>query len=301
MIEIFIFLGLGIAMLIKSSSKLIDSLTKISDSFGISRFYLGFLFLALLTSLPELSIAFFSGIEKLTSLSFGNLVGASIANLYLVLPLASLAYPLKIKRAFLKKYFFILAIIFFLALYGMIYGFDSNFGFLGIITFLLLAEQAGERIEDGTKKRDGRKIKKLAFLSLLYSILLVESALLIVECVKIIVNATGISSLWLGACLLGIATTLPEFTVELEALRMGRHRIAFGNAVGSAFVNLTFILGILAILSPFRISGSAFSILLCFFAFYLLFLALLFWKEKIDRMESLILILIYFLFVIIFL
>ena len=281
--------------------RLIDFLTKISDSFGISRFYMGFLFLALLTSLPELSIAFFSGIEKLTSLSFGNLVGASIANLYLVLPLASLAYPLRIRRIFLKKYFFLLSIIFFLALFGVVYGFNSNFGFLSIITFLLLAEQARERVEGEEMKRVDREIKKLTFLSFLYSVLLVESAILIVECVKIIVSVTGISGLWLGACLLGIATTLPEFTVDLEALRKGRHRIAFGNAIGSAFVNLTFILGILAILSPFRISNPGLSLLLLFFAFYLLFLALLFWKEKIDRMESLILILIYLLFFIIFL
>jgi cation:H+ antiporter len=48
----------------------------------------------------------------------------------------------------------------------------------------------------------------------------------------------------IGATVIAFGTSLPELTLDLRAFLKGHSSLAFGDIVGSSFVNITLILGI---------------------------------------------------------
>ncbi len=73
-----------------------------------------------------------------------------------------------------------------------------------------------------------------------------------------VARATGIPEVIVGATIVSVATTLPEFTVSSLAAWGGHPGLAFGNAVGSALGNIGFILALACLIRPFRIKRGIF-------------------------------------------
>lgn len=69
---------------------------------------------------------------------------------------------------------------------------------------------------------------------------------------------TNISELILGATIVSFATTLPELTVSFFASLDGHTTMSMGNAVGSIICNTGLILGLVAVISPFRVNKDMF-------------------------------------------
>ncbi|MDA1000755.1 MAG: calcium/sodium antiporter [bacterium] len=68
-----------------------------------------------------------------------------------------------------------------------------------------------------------------------------------------IARATGVSNMFIGATLVSIATTLPEFGVSAFAAAVGRLDTSVGNAVGSTICNIGLILAIGLLIRPMPI------------------------------------------------
>jgi len=66
-------------------------------------------------------------------------------------------------------------------------------------------------------------------------------------------KATGIPEMVIGATIVSLATTLPEFLVTLYSCFDGLPSLAIGNAVGSMLFNLTLIVGICIVFLPQKI------------------------------------------------
>ena len=71
---------------------------------------------------------------------------------------------------------------------------------------------------------------------------------------------TGISSAIIGATIISIATTLPEFFVSTVASNEGFSEMAVGNALGSYICNIAFIMGICSLIKPIKIKTKFFGI-----------------------------------------
>lgn len=109
---------------------------------------------------------------------------------------------------------------------------------------------------------------------------------------------TNISELILGATIVSFATTLPELTVSLYASIDGHTTMSLGNAVGSIICNTGLILGLVAVISPFKVDKKMFlskSILLIVSVLALLLIGL---DGLITRGDALILILILVVFLV---
>ncbi len=61
---------------------------------------------------------------------------------------------------------------------------------------------------------------------------------------------TGVSKVVVGATIVSLTTTAPEFSVSFLASLVGQPQTAVGNAVGSAICNIGLILGLAALISP---------------------------------------------------
>lgn len=64
-----------------------------------------------------------------------------------------------------------------------------------------------------------------------------------------IAEVTGLGRLWIGSLLLAAATSLPELTTDIAAVRLGATDLAIGDLFGSTMANML-ILGVIDLLPP---------------------------------------------------
>lgn len=92
-----------------------------------------------------------------------------------------------------------------------------------------------------------------------------------------IANKTGISFSVIGATIISIATTLPEFFVSTIASNEGFSDMAIGNALGSIICNIALIVALCVLINPIKIKDDYFGIkgiVMLVYLFILYFLAL---------------------------
>jgi cation:H+ antiporter len=67
----------------------------------------------------------------------------------------------------------------------------------------------------------------------------------------------GISTLVVGAVVIGFGTSTPELTVNISSAMNGQTSLAIGNILGSNMFNICLVLGIVALITPMSISEQA--------------------------------------------
>jgi cation:H+ antiporter len=63
----------------------------------------------------------------------------------------------------------------------------------------------------------------------------------------------GIAESFIGATIIAIGTSLPELSVDLQAIRKKHYGLALGDAIGSNMANLTLVLGTAAVINPIHV------------------------------------------------
>lgn len=99
----FLIFGIALAVLIKGSDFFVDSASKLARYFGVSDFIIGLTIVALGTSLPEFASAIAASLRGNTGLIIGNIVGANITNIGLILALSSILVVLEIKKTMFRR------------------------------------------------------------------------------------------------------------------------------------------------------------------------------------------------------
>ncbi|MBL7051568.1 MAG: calcium/sodium antiporter [Nanoarchaeota archaeon] len=122
-IELLI-LVISLIFLIKGSNIFIDNIIKLAKLLNISDFLIGLTVVAIGTSLPELSSSIAATFVNNTDIIIGNVTGSNIANIALVLGVATFFAALTIKRAIFEREGIFLLIItillFIMSLNGLI-------------------------------------------------------------------------------------------------------------------------------------------------------------------------------------
>lgn len=254
-----ILLLAGFAVLLKASDYTVRHSIALSRQSGISEIIIGFVLVAIGTSVPEMSIAVISSLHGNNSLSFGNLIGANVALLTMVFGAMALA-GFRIQKARLMEInqaVIFAAIIAVFLIYLM--KVDMAFGIFSIILFYAFLKNiyGEEKAIESKKPARNRKRTLRTLLCLLASIaLVVIGAELITKSASDIASLFGLGSTAIGATLLAIGTTIPEFSVNVMALRKKDINLAIGDSIGSIVTNITLILGIAAIINPITIDAS---------------------------------------------
>ena len=268
-----LFLIAGLVLLVKASDITINRATALSQLSGISQITIGFIFIAIVTSLPELSIGIISSIQGEGTLSLGNLIGADIANLALVFGIMSFIgfnmgkiYSVRLEQALILT----AGIAFFIIILGEI---GLAFGVFCLLIFYLFSSSV---MKEGIVTPPEKGIKTIriirAALMLIASVSLVIVSAYIVTTYAIQISISlGIAESVIGATILAIGTTLPELSVNVTAIRKGNISLAIGDLIGSLVTNLTLILGLVAIINPLRIGFD-----IVFIAFFMMAINALF-------------------------
>ena len=106
----------------------------------------------------------------------------------------------------------------------------------------------------------------------------------------------GAPPILIGAKVVAIGTSLPELTLDFAAVRRGRVQLAIGDIIGSNLTNLTLVLGLVLLTSPFAVDMTIFTETLPF----LLITTIVFWRfltrGGVSQVGGIILIMTYILF-----
>lgn len=104
-----------------------------------------------------------------------------------------------------------------------------------------------------------------------------------------IAETTGVPKVVVGATLVSLATTAPEFSVSVIAAWLDHPATSVGNAVGSTICNIGLILAVAFLLEPVSLSRDDVMRKGLFMMVMGVLLILLGWDERITRIEGLVL------------
>jgi cation:H+ antiporter len=306
LVQLLILVG-SLVVLAFSSHYTIKAIEKIIELTGLSEMSAGFILLATLTSAPELIVAIFAVMQGEPGITIGDILGSNVFNIGAVLGLLGLLGYLKTCcTTLLTELTDILFITSLIPLLLVIFKVASPIvGIILLATFAantyFMAKKRMPAIESNgiaTPANRGNKTKVVILLLLALAGVIVAARLVVSSGVTI-AAILGAPPILLGAKVIAIGTSLPELTTDITAVRRGRVHLAIGGIIGSNLTNLTLVLGLVLLVSPFAVDTVIFTEILPF----LLITTVIFWRflirGGISKIGGVILLAAYLLFQII--
>ena len=91
---------MGIALLVGGADVLIKGAVGVATAFGVSEAIIGITIVGVGTSAPELAASLVASVKKENSIAFGNIVGSNIFNVFAVLGITGLIFPITVSSNF---------------------------------------------------------------------------------------------------------------------------------------------------------------------------------------------------------
>ncbi|MBN2087131.1 calcium/sodium antiporter [Candidatus Peregrinibacteria bacterium] len=260
----YILFALGFVFLIKGADLLVDGSCSIAKRIGVSDLVIGLTIVSFGTSAPELLVNVMASIKGSSDIVVGNVIGSNIANIFLILGVSALIYPLRVRKSTTWKEIplNVLAAVAILLLANDIFidnaigSYISRIdGFILILFFVVFMSYTFSlaKHENGENHKD--KIFKYSLpVALLMTVAgifgLTYGGKWVVEGAINIARVFGLSEAMIGATIIALGTSLPELAASAVAAYKHRTDIAIGNVVGSNIFNAFWVLGISAVINP---------------------------------------------------
>lgn len=251
---------IGFIGLIKGADFLVEGASNIAKKFNIPEIIIALTIVSIGTSMPELFVSLTSGIDGLSDISIGNVVGSNIANLLLILGISAIIRPIVVKKE--TKFVeipvcFITTLIFwtFCNLGGNITRLDGIVFvalFLSFIVYTIIIAIKHNQVYSKEKREPIDKIslfKDIIDIGLGIIALKIGAELTVDNAINIS-RILNISEKVISVTVLAVGTSLPELFTSVSAAIKGKSDIAIGNIVGSNIFNILLILGVTAIINP---------------------------------------------------
>lgn len=311
MVEIIIqalALFASLAVLATASFFAIKHIEDFMEIIRLSEVAAGFVILAIMTCMPEITVAVFSVQHGTAGISIGDILGSHLFNIGVVVGLLATFGSLKkcrtealvelIDLLFLASIIPLLLVAFKAASFII--------GVLLIVIFVLSFYRMSRKRRPPTfdhikDRRVERKKPLIILITILITVaIVVLSARTTITSAIEIIKLVGISQPEIGAKIVAVGTSLPELAFGLVALKRGRVHLALGDAIGANLTTITLVLGIVLLFAPFAIEQLMFTEILIF----VLIMNLILWryltKGGVTQLGGIILITVYIVFQAIF-
>ena len=303
--------GFGVAaiFLFITTYWLLKSLNVISRFLRLSEFVAGFIFLAIGTSIPELIVGVTSAIKGVPSISLGNIIGANIIDLTLVIGIpVILVRGIKIRESVVKHDTYIMLGMVALPTILMFLGrtLSRIDGVILLVSFGLYVWWVLKQKDSFTKKvknhvsRESAALNFTIFFISLFA--LFKSADYIVMFAEKVAIGISLPKIFIGVFIIAIGTTLPELITATRTAISGYKELTAGVTIGTVIVNSSLVLGVVSVISPIETNFAYFgfsSLFLLLFAF--MFVVFVSSENKLDFKEGIALVLMYVMFLLVML
>lgn len=270
---LFGIIAICLYVLSKGADLLVEEAVALSIRAGLSRVIIGATIISVGTTLPEVSVSVMSAISGDPDLALGNAVGSIICDTGLILGLAALLGPIPLEPSITNRQGWIqfgsgLLLVLFSIPYSRPGSMFSTGGgiprYAGILFVLLLVlylwgsiRWAKSTSEPG-QCEEGRSRECLSILlkiALAIAMVIISSKILI-PAVQETALRLSVPRGIIAATLVAFGTSLPEFVTAITAVRKGYGEIALGNIIGADILNVLFVAGLSAAVTPGGLSAS---------------------------------------------
>ena len=299
---VVVFLLLGIVFLLVGGDLLVKSSAALASKLNVSPFLIGITVVSFGTSAPELLVSLNAALQGSAGIAIGNVIGSNIANIALVLGLTILIRPINVES---KRYLFSWMIM--LVSSVMFYGFsmdgiidpiDGLFFISGLILFISLSIRYRHSSIDEEEIEEGMNSRIIPLYFILGAAGLYFGSEFLVANSVIIAKYFGLSEFVIGITIVALGTSLPELVTSVIAILKGQSSISIGNLIGSNIFNVFAVLGITSLVRPLGADTNLLiSDLPIMLGVTLLLGLFLFISRKLRRIEGLLLISIYLIYV----
>ncbi len=254
-----LLLIIGMILMIKGADFFVEGASNVAKALKIPSLIIGLTLVSIGTSAPELSVSVTSALQMKDDMSFGNVLGSNIFNVFVVIGASALMMPLVVSKDVAKKDIPIL-----LGIYGILTLFAfviSPFTielFEGILIFLLFFVYTVYLIfrarKEPTNEDEKEEKKKPWWLNVILIIVglagIIFGGDFVVDSASFLALKLGMSELLVSLTIVAVGTSLPELVTSVVAAKKGENDIAVGNAIGSCLFNIVLILGISSMIYP---------------------------------------------------
>ena len=253
-----ILLIVGFILLIKGADWLIDGASSTASHFKVSKLLIGLTIIAFGTGAPELAVSVSSLLNGTTDMLLGNVIGSNILNILLLIGIAAVIRPIRIKKDTVAKelplLLLISTVIIVLFLDTLLVSADQNTISRadGIICLLCFSVFIFYIISMARKNRAAKtEVEKPKFrlgISLLLILVglagVVGGSELVVSSASTIAASIGISDRMIALTIVAFGTSLPELITTIKAAKRGENELLVGNIIGSNIFNICIVLGL---------------------------------------------------------
>jgi len=290
----------------------IGGLMRIAKFLGWKEFVVAFFVMAMAATLPNLFLAIVSIINGVPELSLGDVMGGNVVDLTFTVALAAffskkgIDAKSRTAQASLTFTFFAAIMPLLLLLDGKLSRIDGAIllAFFGAYVYWLLSKKErfkiifnGHPVPIG--KQFGQFFKDLGQI-LAGIVVLIAAAQVIVSFANAFSVDFNISLPLVGVLVVGLGNCFPEIYFGIVSARANKTKLLLGDIMGAVILPGTLVLGLVALLSPFRIADMN-----MFLAarYYLLAAAVFFYicvrtDRKITKKEAMLLLFVYIAFLI---
>lgn len=298
----------GLILILLGANWLVDGSTSIARKTGMSEFVIGLTIVGIGTSTPEMVVSFLSAFQGKSEMALGNVIGSNIFNILMILGVTTLISPITMSKTNRVKDIPMniivtgaLMLIWVLhSLLGVgeneISRFEGALMLAAFAAYLWMMFRSGSNSTEETSEENARTYSTWLSILLIVTGLacLVGGGKLFVNSATYIAQALNLSEKFIAITIMAAGTSLPELATCIVAARKGRNQMALGNVLGSNIANILMIVGGAAVISPLSLQAiSVVDLAVMLVAgFVLLASAYTIKKDRIDRREGLVFILI---------
>ncbi len=219
---------------------------------GIGQGWIGLIFLAVITSIPELTTTVTGAAIGAPNIAMGNALGSNLFNIAII---AVIDILLLGRGPFLSKVKLyhttsggIAILLTVIALIGIAIPHEASLGGISPVSYLILIGYVFgvfilyriERQAGGVEAPDAETMSLARALTgfITCAALIITAGIFLIYSSKAISDETGLSASLVGAILVAIVTSLPELATSIGALKIGAYDMIIGNLFGSNMFNI---------------------------------------------------------------
>ena len=252
-----VLLLIGFVLIVKASDVLIDCASSIALLCKVPKMLIALTIVSFGTCAPEVAISFNSVAANNGSMALANVIGSCIVNILLIIGIAAIVNPIKVKNSTVKKelpILFLITSIFFVLLMDRLFNPNTPTSFsrfdgavlilsFGIFVYYLIRLLKNKKQDQGgVEKKYNLPVALILFV--ISTIVIIYSSDLIVDNALSLAERIHVSPKIITMIAVVVGTSLPELVMTVTSTKRGEFDMAIGNIIGTNIFNICIVLGL---------------------------------------------------------
>jgi cation:H+ antiporter len=297
----------GLIVLIVAADRLVISAIRIAKVLNISAVIIGAVIVGFGTSIPEFVVSAIAAGQGNLELAMSNVVASNITNVTLVVGVAAVIAAISTKHRVIRRegllMFIAVSVLATMLMFGSVGRIEGVVLLVSMVVAIYLLLGWSRTDDESTAElkdieADGERLG----LEILYGVIALAATVVagqvLLAGVEGIGEDLGLSVIFMGL-ITGVGTSLPELSASIAGARRGESDIVLGNVLGSNTFNSLGVAGLAAVIGPGSVLGINGPLIALMVGAALIAGVFAFTRQRINRIEGIILIAIFVVYAVV--